>query len=284
VEEAKMTKKKTKEQSEDIILTYFEQVKHYPLLTFEEEKELSKRIQKGDETARRRLIEGNLRLVIKIAKSYMVPGVPFLDLVQEGNLGLMHAAGKFNYTHEVRFSTYANWWVRQGILRYLANKRRMIRLPLRKEEMIRKIQKTTQFLRYRLARIPTAGEIAAETGIPLKEINSMLALVKVTAAMDHSEGEASQGIIDYHEDYTYSPEQMFMKKHNRSATLEILNRLKDKEKDILMYRYQFHDNERYTLKKIGDKMGIAPETVRQIEMRALRKMRENAAELAECLA
>jgi RNA polymerase primary sigma factor len=279
-----MIKKKTKEQPENIVQTYFTQIKRYPLLTFEEEKDLSMRIQKGDEAARRQLIEGNLRLVITIAKDYLTPGVPFLDLIQEGNLGLMRAAGKFNHEREVRFSTYANWWIRQGILRYLANKRRMIRLPLRKEETLRKIQKASQCLSQRLARVPSTGEIAAETGISAGDINSILALARVTVSMDNAEDEASLGIIDYLEDYTYNPERMFMKENNRSATLDILNRLKGKEKDILIYRYQLRGNERYTFKKIGDKMGITPETARQIEKRALRKMRENAGELAACLA
>jgi RNA polymerase primary sigma factor len=279
-----MIRNRIKEQADDMVRTYFDQIKNYPRLTFEEEKELSKQIQKGDEAARRRLIEGNLRLVIKIAKNYLIPGVSFLDLIQEGNLGLMHAAEKFNYIRDVHFSTYANWWIRQGILRYLANKRRMIRLPLRKEETLRKIQKAAQSLSQRFARAPKTEEISAETGIPSKDVAAMLALGNCMASIDTTENESSKSLIDYHEDYTYSPETVFMKEHSRRATLDILNRLKEKEKNILIYRFQLRGNKRYTLKTIGDKMGIAPETVRQIEKRALRKMRENAGELMECLA
>jgi RNA polymerase primary sigma factor len=279
-----MTRKKMSEDSEDLLRTYFEQLKRFPLVSVEEEKELAKRIQKGDKAARRRLIEANLRLVVKIAKSYCSPGVAFLDLIQEGNMGLMHAADKFDHAKDVHFSTYANWWIRQGIMRFLANKRRMIRLPLRKEEMLRKIQRTSQVLSQKLSRAPSSAELAEETGIPAGDINSMLILANDIVSLDAGEESSLSGLIDYQGDYTYNPERIFMKKNSREVTLDMLNRLKEREKNILMYRYRIGDGEHYTLKKIGDKMGISLETVRQIELRALRKMRENAETLREYLA
>ncbi|MDR2047863.1 MAG: RNA polymerase sigma factor RpoD/SigA [Treponema sp.] len=279
-----MTRKKTSEKSEDLLWIYFEQLKRFPLVSFDEEKELAKKIQNGDKDARRRLIEANLRLVVKIAKSYYTPGVSFLDLIQEGNMGLMHAADKFDHAKEVHFSTYANWWIRQGIMRFLANKRRMIRLPLRKEELLHKIQKTSQGLSQKLSRVPASAEIAAETGIPVRDINSMLALANDIVSLDASEESSLSGLIDYQGDYTYNPERVFMKKDFRRAAADMLNHLKERERNVLVYRYRIGGGERYTLKKIGDKMGISLETVRQIELRALRKMRENAETLREYLA
>jgi RNA polymerase primary sigma factor len=279
-----MTRKKTSEGSEDLLRTYFEQLKRFPLVSFDEEKELAKRIQKGDKAARRRLVEANLRLVVKIAKAYCSPGVSFLDLIQEGNMGLMHAADKFDHAKDVHFSTYANWWIRQGIMRFLANKRRMIRLPLRKEELLRKIQRTSQALSQKLSRAPSSAEIAEETGIPVGEIDSMLVLANDIVSLDAGEESSLSGLIDCQGDYTYNPERIFMKKNSCKVTLDLLSCLKEREKNILVYRYRIGGGERYTLKKIGDKMGISLETVRQIELRALRKMRENAEVLREYLA
>jgi RNA polymerase primary sigma factor len=279
-----MTGKRTPEKFEDILCTYFKQLKRFPLVSFDEEKELAKRIQNGDKDARRRLIEANLRLVVKIAKSYYMPGVSFLDLIQEGNMGLMHAVDKFDHAKEVHFSTYANWWIRQGIVRFLTNKRRMIRLPLRKEELLRKIQKTSQSLSQKLSRVPSSSEIAAETGMSVGDINSMLVLANDTVSLDTSEESSPSGPIDYQGDYTYNPERIFMRKNSRKAAVDMLSHLKEREKNVLVYRYRIGGGERYTLKKIGDKMGISLETVRQIELRALRKMRENAETLREYLA
>ncbi|MDR2143040.1 MAG: RNA polymerase sigma factor RpoD/SigA [Treponema sp.] len=278
-----MTRKKIPENSEDLLQTYFGQLKRFPLVSFEEEKELAKKIQKGDKNARGRLIEANLRLVVKIAKTYYTPGVSFLDLIQEGNMGLVHAVDKFDHTKDVHFSTYANWWIRQAIMRYLANKKRMIRLPLRKEELLRKIRKASQALSQRLSRTPSSLEIAAETGISAEDISSMLVLANNIVSLDAGEDASPSALIEYHEDYTYNPERLFMRENFRALTLNMLNRLKEREKNILIYRYRLGGGERYTLKTIGDKMGISLETVRQIEIRALKKMRESGEALNDYL-
>ncbi|MDR0404057.1 MAG: RNA polymerase sigma factor RpoD/SigA, partial [Treponema sp.] len=262
-----MTGKKYSEDTEDLLHGYFEQLKRFPLVSFDEEKELAKKIQKGDKDARRRLIEANLRLVVKIAKSYYTPGVSFLDLIQEGNMGLMHAADKFDHAKGVHFSTYANWWIRQGITRFLANKRRMIRLPLRKEEQLRKIQKSFQSLTQKLSRVPSSAEIAAETGISAVDINSTLVFANEIVSLDANEDSSLSGLIDCQGDCTYNPERIFMKKNSRQAALDMLSRLEEREKNILEYRYRIGGGERYTLKKIGDKMGISLETVRTCSCR-----------------
>jgi RNA polymerase primary sigma factor len=269
------------EQNDDALLAYFGQIRTIPLLSFEEELELAQSISEGDELARRRLIEANLRLVVKIARSYYIPDVSFLDLIQEGNMGLMHAADKYDPLKQVRFSTYASWWIRQTITRYLANKRRTIRLPHRKEEILRKIQRAYHTLSQLYMRQPRTEEIAQEIGVSLADVEFILGITNGFLPLDVDRGnsEESTAAMDLHEDYTYSPERALMRKSSREATIQILKHLKDREKRIIIYRYQLNGGKRRTLKSIGDKMGISPETVRQIELRALQKIRIHADEL-----
>jgi RNA polymerase primary sigma factor len=269
-----------KDQDENILQAYFDQIKTVSLLSFDEELELSRRIQKGDEAARHKLIEANLRLVVKIARAYMVPDVSFMDIIQEGNMGLMHAAEKYDHRKNVRFSTYAGWWIRQYISRYLSNNRRTIRLPHRKEEIFRRIKQAYHTLSQVLMRQPKTSEIAGEIGIPVDDVEYIMNITHGFVSLEMETGnEESVAMVDLHEDYTYSPERDFMRKSSRDEALRVLDRLKEKEKRILMYRYQFNGGETHTLKKIGDKMGISPETVRQIEIRALKKIRSHAEEL-----
>jgi RNA polymerase primary sigma factor len=226
------------------------------------------------------LIEANLRLVVKIARAYIISDVSFMDIIQEGNMGLMHAAGKYDHRKNVRFSTYAGWWIRQYISRYLTNNRRAIRLPHRKEEIFCKIQRAYHSLSQVLMRQPKTSEIAKEIGIPVDDVEFIINVTHGFISLEMETGDdESVTVMDLHEDYTYSPEKAFMRKSSRAAALRVLDRLKDREKRILMYRYQFNENGTQTLKKIGDKMGISPETVRQIEMKALKKMRSHAEEL-----
>jgi RNA polymerase primary sigma factor len=278
-----MSKKKETVRREDVLQTYFDQIKAIPLLTFEEELSLSKRIQQGDELARQKLIESNLRLVIKIARVYLTSDVSFLDIIQEGNIGLIHAAEKYDHVKNVRFSTYANWWIRQSISRFLANKRRVIRLPHRKEEILRKIQRAYHTLSQTLMHQPNNEEISREIGVPVEDIEFIMSISNGLISLETETGDDTTSMVDLHEDYTYSPERVFLKKYSRHDTLRFLDRLMDREKRILMYRYELNGYKRYTLKKIGDKMGLSPETVRQIELKALRKMRSSADELRSCM-
>jgi RNA polymerase primary sigma factor len=275
-----MNNENESECPEDLVKTYFQQIRRYPLVSFEEELELSRKIAQGDENARRRLIEANLRLVVKIAKRYLVSGMSFLDLIQEGNMGLMRAAEKFSYERNIHFSTYANWWIRQSIVRFIANRQRMIRLPLRKEEILRRIRRVTQTLTQRFARSPSAGEVAEEIGMPAEDVLSVMTAASETVSLDYPDEETKPSLINFQEDYTYSPELLFARKAARVETTAALNRLKEREKHILMSRYGIDGAERRTLKKIGGEMGLSTETVRQIEHRALRKMREHVPELA----
>jgi RNA polymerase primary sigma factor len=263
---------------------YYNQIKKIPLLSFAEELELSGQIQQGDKAARKRLIEANLRLVVKIAQGYKMADVPFMDIIQEGNLALIHAAEKYDHRKQVRFSTYAAWWIRQFIVRFLSAKRRTIRLPLRKEQLLRRAQRSYHILSQRLMRKPSSKEIAADIGTSENEIDSLFLMSNAPVSLDLSAGkDESSALVDLLEDYTYSPERTLMKKSSRAAAIRFMDHLKDREKRILMYRYPFNGNEAYTLKNIGDKMGLSAETVRQIEIRALKKMRAAADEMRKCM-
>jgi len=268
--------KKTK----DILQIYFDQIKAYPLLEPDEEIELARFIQQGDQDALHKLVMANLRLVIKIARAYTAMDVPFIDLVQEGNMGLMHAAEKYDYKKKLRFSTYASWWIRQFIARYLTNKRRIVRLPHRKEEILRRIQRTYHTLSQTLMHQPRTEDIADELGISVQDIDFIVNMSSGPLPLELDiDKDDSPMVMEIHEDYTYSPERTMLQQYYRDGARRFLDRLKDREKQVLSYRYQLEDGEPHTLKEIGDKMDLSPETVRQIEKKALTKIRSHADEL-----
>ncbi|HTX74304.1 MAG TPA: RNA polymerase sigma factor RpoD/SigA [Rectinemataceae bacterium] len=263
---------------EDGLRAYYSAIKQIPLLTADEEKSLSSRVFAGDESARRRLIESNLRLVVKIARGFVTPDMPLIDLIQEGNVGLIKAAEKFDGERNVRFSTYASWWIKQAITRALVNSRRAIRLPHRKEELLRRIQRTYSTLTQILQREPTVAEIAAELRVPRAAIHAVMEIGSNLVSLETESGEDSGSIMDVYEDYSYSPDNELMRSYAREETLRMLEILLEKERQILMYRFEFLGGQRHTLKSIGAEMGISPETVRQIEKRALRKLKESSPE------
>jgi len=265
---------------DEIFQSYFDQIKNIPLLTFEEGLELSRLIQSGDKTARRRFIEANLRLVVKIALSYNIKDVSLMDLIQEGNIGLIRAVDKYDHRKQLRFSTYAAWWIRQAITRYLSEKRRAIRLPHRKEEILQKIQRAHVSLSQQYMRQPNNEEIAAETGVSPEEVKLVTGLVQNIIPFEIGKsGNLSLPAWEFFKDYTYNPERDFLKKISREAILRMVNQLKDCEKTILTYHYQLNGEKRHSIKNIGHKMGIPSATVRQIEFRALQKLRGHAEEL-----
>ncbi|MFP4562857.1 MAG: RNA polymerase sigma factor RpoD/SigA [Spirochaetia bacterium] len=276
-----MARKTKNKFTEDNLQAYFNQIKKIPLLSFEEEQELSKQIQKGNELAQQKLIEANLRLVVKIAKSYMTGAVQLLDLIQEGNLGLIKAAEKFDYRKNVRFSTYAAWWIKQAIVRSLSNKKRSIRLPHRKEETLKIIQKTFNTLSQRFMRKPSLREVADELGMQEDDVSSLLNAAHSIVSLDLETNDESGTLLDLCEDYSYFPEDELLKKSLHQDTLKILEHLLERERQILMYRFSFYGNQKYTLKRIGEKLGLSPETVRQIEKRALEKLKEHRSEVED---
>ncbi|TVR68595.1 MAG: sigma-70 family RNA polymerase sigma factor [Spirochaetaceae bacterium] len=267
----------------DTLQAYYTQIRRSPLLSADEEKALSRRILKGDADARKTLIESNLRLVVKIAKAYVTPDTTLADLIQEGNLGLLKAAGRFDYKKDVRFSTYAAWWIKQAITRSMANRRRTIRLPHRKEDALKRIQRAYNCLSQQLMRPPNTDEIAAEVRMKTEDVVEIMHAAVSPVSLDSEINEDNGTMMDLLEDYTFSPDAQVMSDILREETINSLENLKERERDVLSYRYALNGGERYTLKRVSDTMGISPETVRQIEMRAIRRLRREADHLREMM-
>ncbi|MCK5736004.1 MAG: sigma-70 family RNA polymerase sigma factor [Spirochaetaceae bacterium] len=277
-----MTMKKTKNEDSDLTLhAYLDEISRYSLLNYEQELDYSHRIEDGDHDALNALINANLRLVVKIAKAYVSPEMGLMDLIQEGNLGLIKAAEKYDYRKEVRFSTYASWWIKQSISRSITNKRRAIRLPHRKEESLKRLQKISEEFSQEYYRQPNVEELAAYSGMNQQDVVSVLDLGAMTVSLDSEINMNSGTLLDVLEDNSYSPDHELVNKSLKEDTRRFLNILREREKTILMYRFAFDEDKKYTLKMIGEKMGISPETVRQIEMRALKKLRTEAAPIRE---
>ena len=253
------------------------------LLTADEEKQLSRKILKGDKDARETLINSNLRLVVKIAKGYLSHDMDLLDLIQEGNLGLIKAADKFDFRKNVRFSTYASFWIKQSIARAISNKGRMIRLPHRKEEKLRKLARAQQKFSKDFGRQPDLVELAEETKIDEGEIKSILNLPDKVYSIESASENDHFSLRESVQDSNYNPDFVVMRKYVQEKTREMLTILTEKEKKVLLLRYSFLSGEKYTLKDIGDKLSISPETVRQIEIRALKKIREHFSHLKDFL-
>ncbi len=259
--------------SEDVLKQYFDQIKKTPLLSFDEELDLSRKIQQGDEEARERLIKANLRLVVKIAKSYLSSGMGFLDLIQEGNMGLMKAASRYDYKKKVRFSTYAGWWIRQAISRAISNKRRTIRVPHRKEEALKRIQRTYNILTQRFQRTPSVAEVAEELDMKEPDVVAIMESTNEIVSLEAEINDEASMLQELIEDDTYSPDKELMQQSLREDTMKMLEHLLEREKEVLLYRFSFYGGKKYTLKTVGDRLGISPETVRQIEKRAIEKLK-----------
>jgi RNA polymerase primary sigma factor len=271
------TMKKKSTENEDTYKFYIGQVTKVPLLTFKEELELSRAVQAGNEVARKKLIEANLRLVIKIAYEFSADKHSLMDLIQEGNMGLIHAVEKYDPDRMIRFSTYTAWWIRQAIYVYLYGRQRIIRLPQRKEEVLRKIHKTYNILSQINMRNPTADEIAEEIGISKEDIELVLTTSQDTLSLENLEyDDESNGVINSLGDLTYSPERALLRKNYREAVVKMLDILSAREKKVIVYRYLQGDEKPQTFRTISRKTGMSVEGVRQIEIVAMKKLRSQA--------
>lgn len=264
----------------DAIKLYLKEIQRSKLLTAEDERYLAGLIAKGDDAARDRMIESNLRLVVKIAKRYMNRGLPFLDLIEEGNMGLIKAVEKFKVSKGCRFSTYATWWIRQSIERALVNQSRTIRLPVHVADDINKLTKVSRELVHRLKRDPEPEEIAEAMGTDVAHVRKMLVLVKKTFSIEHPMGDNEDySLIDTIEDKNMvDPGHMIEDLDRFAHVMEWMDDLNDNEREILAMRFGLDDREPETLDTIGQKFGVTRERIRQIEAKSLAKLRKTVQE------
>ena len=261
-----------------LIKSYMEQVTRYPLLSAEEEIELSRKIQKGDEEAKMKLVNSNLRLVVSIATKYASGQNSLMDLIQEGNLGLITAAGKFNHSFNTRFGTYAHSWITQSILRYIHGHIPTISIPFRKEEKLRNIKKSEVVLKQKLGRNPTLKELAVYLDISEESVKEIL-LLDYSYSSLNAEIKGTEGLTwaDTISCPKPNPEDFCLKSMLSANIRDLLDFLPEQEKKVLFYRFNFlQEKKPKTLRQIGDLIGVSAETVRQMEIRALRKLRTEA--------
>ena len=268
----------------DSLRDYLKDIGKDKLLSAQEERELSKRILSGDISAREKLINSNLRLVVKIAKAYATKGMDLLDLIQEGNLGLIRAADRFDFRKKARFSTYASFWIKQSIARAISNKARFIRLPHRKDEKLRRVSKVKSVISREKGRNAEVSELSRETNLSENEIRRILNLPDNVIFLESTSGkEDNKDLYNLVSDNKYDPDRIFLKNYLRERANEILRNLNEKEKKVLYMRYSFFSGRRYTLKEIADELNTSPETIRQVEIRALRKIRDQYNDLKDFL-
>jgi RNA polymerase primary sigma factor len=267
----------TSDISDDSVRMYLREIGRIPLLTTEEEIKLAKRIVQGDETAKKRLAEANLRLVVSIAKKYIGRGLSLLDLIQEGNTGLLRAVEKFDYHKGFKFSTYATWWIRQAITRAIADQARTIRIPVHMVETINRLIRVQRQLVQDLGREPLPEEIAAEMGIEVDKVENILKISQETVSLEAPVGEEEDSRLgDFLEDKdSLSPEESAIYQLLKGHITEFLRYLSPREQRILKMRFGLEDGKTHTLEEVGKEFGVTRERIRQIEAKALQKLKKH---------
>jgi RNA polymerase primary sigma factor len=261
-------------QTADPLKLYVRQIGDGRLLTASEERELARRKDLGDELAKRRLIECNLRLVMSITRNYTKAGVPLLDLIQEGNLGLIRAVEKFDYKMGYKLSTYATWWIRQAVTRALADQGRTIRLPVHVAEQVRRAQRSRRQLAQKLNRDPSIDEIAADAGFTPERVGELFDLVEDTVSLETPVGDGESMVADLIEDEKSQSPDSATADHARSAELaEAIERLNPRMRHVVLRRFGLDGRQPQTLEEVGHDLGITRERVRQLESRALKELR-----------
>ena len=261
--------------TEDPVRMYLKEIGNVPLLTSEQEVDLAMRVEAGDQEAKRELTEANLRLVVSIAKKYVGRGMPFLDLIQEGNMGLMKAVDKFDYTKGYKFSTYATWWIRQAITRGIADTGRTIRVPVHMVETINKTLRMTRQLLQELGREPTPEEVADRLGVPASRVREVLKISRDPVSLDTPIGEEDDSHLgDFIEDDTaLSPADSATFSMLREELANALESLTERERQVVKLRFGLEDGRARTLEEVGKEFNVTRERIRQIEAKALRKLR-----------
>ena len=260
---------------EDPVRMYLKEIGMVPLLSAEEEIELAKRMENGDQEAKKRLAEANLRLVVSIAKRYVGRGMLFLDLIQEGNLGLIKAVEKFDYRKGYKFSTYATWWIRQAITRAIADQARTIRIPVHMVETINKLIRVSRQLLQELGREPTPEEISEEMGMPVDRVREILKISQEPVSLETPIGEEEDSHLgDFiQDDNVPVPAEAASFTLLREQLVEVLGTLTEREQKVLRLRFGLDDGRARTLEEVGKEFNVTRERIRQIEAKALRKLR-----------
>lgn len=258
----------------DPVRMYLREIGRVHLLTYEEEVALAKRVEKNDKKARERLINANLRLVVSIAKKYVNRGLTLLDLIEEGNIGLMRAVVKYDWRRGYKFSTYATWWIRQAITRAIADQARTIRIPVHMVETINKFNRVSRKLMQELGREPNPEEVAIEMDVPVEKVREIIKVSQEPASLEAPVGEEEDSRLgDFIQDSSASPTdqatQALLKDHIR----EMLETLSPREAKVLEYRFGLEDGKQRTLEEVGREFGVTRERIRQIEAKAIRKLR-----------
>ncbi len=261
--------------SDDPVHLYLKEIGNYPLLTMADEIELAKKIEEGDEFAKKLLAESNLRLVVSIAKRYVGRGLSFLDLIQEGNLGLIKAVEKFDYTKGYKFSTYATWWIRQAITRSIADQSRTIRIPVHMSEVINKTYRVSRNLLQELGREPTDQELADAMNLPIEKVREILKVSADPISLDTPIGEEDDSHLgDFiRDDSVMGPEEAASYSILKDQITRLLDTLTDREQRVLILRFGLKDGRSRTLEEVGKEFNVTRERIRQIEAKALRKLR-----------
>ena len=254
---------------------YLKEIGKIKLLTPEEELEVAKKMSEGDEQARKRMSEANLRLVVSIAKRYVGRGMQLLDLIQEGNLGLMKAVEKFDYTKGYKFSTYATWWIRQAITRAIADQARTIRIPVHMVETINRVLRTSHAMVQTLGREPTTDEIAKELHLDVGKVEEVLKIAQEPVSLETPIGEEEDSHLgDFiQDDEASQPQEEASYTLLREQLEEVLSTLTEREEQVLRMRFGLTDGKPHTLEEVGKEFDVTRERIRQIESKALRKLR-----------
>ena len=261
-------------QITDPVRMYLREIGRIALLTAAEEVELSKKAEKGEAPAKERLINSNLRLVVSIAKKYVGRGLSLLDLIEEGNIGLMRAVEKFDWRKGYKFSTYATWWIRQAITRAIADQARTIRIPVHMVETINRFIRTSRKLMQELGREPTPEEVAKEMGIDPEKVREIIKVSQEPTSLEAPVGEEKDSTLgDFIPDEEIRPEDQASAELLKSHLAEVLDTLNDREKKVLRLRFGLEDGRQRTLEEVGREFGVTRERIRQIEAKALRKLR-----------
>lgn len=275
--EKELEQQQSTEDASGLMQIYLNEIGKIPLLSEEEERELGQKSMAGDEEARKKLAESNLRLVVSLAKHYTGRGLSLMDLIQEGNMGLMHASEKYDYTKENRFSTYASWWIKEAMQRAIAQQSREIRVPVHVAENMTRVQKAAKELQQSLGRDATPAEIAEKLGDKTEEeVNDIIHYLQNPVSLETPVGDDGENSLgDMVEDKSEpTPEEAMNAIVEKEEVQELLEKLTDREKTVIGLRYGLDDQKPQTLEEIGEKLGVTRERVRQIEARAMEKLRK----------